>query len=213
MSDIIEQEQSPTAASTSTPSTPPETAAASPTARPAHVKKPTKGRIFRRTGYTRAIIEGILIFAAYRLLVMVPANDWPGGAALIGMMCLLLLLHFAPPVWAAMRVVSTKREKMSRRFWKMGPILAGLCLLLDIVVALGLGQPDPLIGPDGKGPVWQRLTESGAAHLSLGTFTVNALSTLAFLVIYFTIAVVCTRLANGGMLRFTMPAGNGRVTL
>jgi hypothetical protein len=24
---------------------------------------------------------------------------------------------------------------------------------------------------------------------------------------------VCTRLANGGFLRFTMPAGNGRVTL
>ena len=210
MSDIIEQEQSSTL---STASTTPEAAAASLTARPARVKKPAKGRVFRRTGYTRAIIEGIVIFAAYRLLVMVPANDWPGGAALIGMMCLLLLLHFAPPVWAAMRVVSTKREKMSRRFWKMGPILAGLCLLLDVAAALGLGQPNPLIGSDGKGPVWQRLTESGAAHLSLGTFAVNELSTLAFLVIYFTIAVVCTRLANGGFLRFTMPAGDGRVTL
>ena len=138
MSDIIEQEQSPTPATTPTPATPPETAAVSPLARPPRVKKPAKGRVFRRTGYTRAIIEGIFIFAAYRLLVMVPANDWPGGAALIGMMCLLLLLHFAPPVWAAMRVVSTKREKMSRRFWKMGPVLAGLCLLLDIVAALAL---------------------------------------------------------------------------
>jgi hypothetical protein len=33
------------------------------------------------------------------------------------------------------------------------------------------------------------------------------------LLVYYTIAVVCTRLANGGFMRFTMPAGNGRVTL
>ncbi|HEU5198102.1 MAG TPA: hypothetical protein VFU32_00620 [Ktedonobacterales bacterium] len=213
MSDIIEQEPSSTAAATSPSATTPETAAAAPIVRPPHVKKPTRGRIFRRTGYTRAIIEGIVIFAAYRLLTMVPPNDWPNGAALIGIICLLLVLQFAPPVWAAKRVVSTRREKMSRRFWKMGPMLAVLCWLVDVVVTLGLGNKDPLIGPDGKGAVWQRLTESGAAHLSLGTFAVNELGWLAFLVIYFTIAVVCTRLANGGMLRFTMPAGNGRVTL
>ncbi len=213
MSDIIEQEPSSTIAATSPSEAMPETAAASSTARPAHVKKPARGRIFRRTGYTRAIIEGIIIFAAYRLLIMVPANTWPGGAALIGIICLLLVLQFAPPVWAAKRVVSTRREKMSKRFWKMGPILAVLCWLVDVAVTLGLGNKDLLIGPDGKGPVWQRLTESGAAHLSLGTFAVNELGWLAFLVIYFTIAVVCTRLANGGMLRFTMPAGNGRVTL
>ena len=213
MSDIIEQEPSSTTTTTSPASTMPETAAASPIARTPRVKKPAKGRVFRRTGYTRAIIEGVVIFAAYRLLVMVPANDWPGSAALIAMMCLLLVLEFAPPIWAAKRVVSTKREKMSKRFWKMGPALAVLCWLVDVAVTLGLGNKDLLIGPDGKGPVWQRLTESGAAHLSLGTFAANELSWLAFLVIYFTIAVVCTRLANGGMLRFTMPAGNGRVTL
>ena len=213
MSDITEQEQSSTIAAPSPAAITPETAATSSTVRPAHARKPAKGRIFRRTGYAHAIIEGMIIFAVYRLLIMVPANDWPGGAALIGMMCLLLLLHFAPPVWAAMRVISTKREKMSRRFWKMGPILAGLCLLADVAVSLGLGQPNPLIGPDGKGPVWQRLAEPGAAHLTWGAFAINELSMLAFLVIYFTIAVVCTRLANGGFLRFTMPAGNGRVTL
>ena len=212
MSDIIEQEPSPTTAPTSAASTP-ERAAASSTARPAHVKKPAKGRIFRRTGYTRAIIEGIVIFAAYRLLKMVPANDWPGGAALISVMCLLLVLEFAPPIWAAMRVVSTRREKMSKRFWKMGPMLAVLCWLVDVAITLGLGNTGTLIGPDGKGPVWARFSAGGAAHLSVGTFLFNELGWLAFLVIYFTIAVVCTRLANGGFLRFTMPAGNGRVTL
>jgi hypothetical protein len=191
----------------------PETAAAPKAVHAGGHKKPAKGRIFRRTGYTRAILEGVIIFTAYRLLMMVSANTWPGGAILIGVLLLLLVLHFLPPIWAAMRVVSTKREKMSRRFWKMGPILAGLCMLVELGVTLGLGNTSALIGPDGKGSVWAQLTASGAGHLSLGTFLINELGTLAFLVIYFTIAVVCTRLANGGFMRFTMPAGNGRVTL
>src|SRR5579883_2473266 len=130
--------------------TPPAAATPAPAA---HLsKKPAKGRIFRRTGYTRAIGEGVVIFAAFRLLEMVPLNFWP-GATIIAVFFLLLILQFSPPVWAASRVFSTKREKMSRRFWKMGPMLAGLCMLVDLAVALGLGQAGPLAGPDGKGPV------------------------------------------------------------
>ncbi|HLW01465.1 MAG TPA: hypothetical protein VKT82_22605 [Ktedonobacterales bacterium] len=175
-------------------------------------RQPAKGRVFRRTSYARAIIEGVVIFAAFRLLDMVSINTWP-GAALIAFFFLLLLLQFSPPVWAAMRVVSTKREKMSGRFWKMGPMLAGLCFLVDLAVTLTLGNAGLFGGPDGNGPVWARLA-SGAAHpLSWGAFIGNEIGSAAFLLIYFTIAVICTRLANGGFLRFTMPAGNGRVTL
>jgi hypothetical protein len=39
------------------------------------------------------------------------------------------------------------------------------------------------------------------------------LMTAALLFALFTLAVVCTRLAQGGFLRFTMPAGGNRVTL
>jgi hypothetical protein len=48
---------------------------------------------------------------------------------------------------------------------------------------------------------------------SPGDFARGEAILLFALVVYFTIAVVCTRLANGGFMRFTMPAGNGRVTL
>ncbi len=196
---------------------PPEAAPAAgpeapaPVRRP-HPKKPAKGRVFRRTSYRRALMEGALIYAAFRLLQMVPLN-WLSDAAVIALILLLLVLRFLPPVWAAARVVSTKREKMSARFWKMGPILAGLCLLVDSAVALGLGEPVFPAGPDGYGPVWARL-QHGAAHpLSWGAFALDETKTLFFLLIYFTIAVICTRLANGGFLRFTMPGGDGRVTL
>lgn len=186
---------------------------ASAPARAPHVrKKPAKGRVFRRTSYLRAIIEGIVIYAAFRLLEMIPINTWP-GAAIIAFFFLLLVLHFSPPVWAAMRVVSTKREKMSARFWKMGPILAGLCFLVDVAVTLVLGDAAALGGPDGNGPVWARLMPGAAHPLTWAAFISNEVGSAAFLLIYFTIAVICTRLANGGFLRFTMPAGNGRVTL
>jgi hypothetical protein len=174
-------------------------------------KKPARGRVFRRTSYLRAVIEGVMIYTAFRLLEMISSRTWP-GAALIAFFFLLLLLQFSPPVWAAMRVVSTKREKMSARFWKMGPILAGLCFLVDLAVTLGLGGAI-LGGPDGNGPVWARLMPGTAHPLTWAAFIGNEVSSAAFLLIYFTIAVICTRLANGGFLRFTMPAGNGRVTL
>ena len=175
-------------------------------------KKPAKGRVFRRTSYTRAIIEGVGIFAASRLLEMVPRSAWPGGL-IIAFFFLILVLQFFSPVWAAMRVVSTKREKMSTRFWKMGPMLAALCLLVDVAVTLGLGSANLLAGPDGYGPAWARFAPGAAHPLSVASFVGNEVGYAIFLLIYFTIAVVCTRLANGGFLRFTMPAGNGRVTL
>ena len=189
------------------------TPAAAPATPATHIpKKPTKGRVFRRTSYSRAVIEGVIIFAAFRLLEMLPRTTWDGGV-LIVFFFLLLVLEFFSPVWAASRVVSTKREKMSRRFWKMGPILAGFCLLVDVVVTLGLGSASLLFGPDGNGPAWARFMPGAAHPLSVGSFVTNELGYAAFLLIYFLIAVVCTRLANGGFMRFTMPAGNGRVTL
>lgn len=189
-----------------------ETSTPKPAPRHPVRKKPAKGRIFPRTGYTRAVIEGIVIFTSFRLLEMAPLNIWP-GATVIAVLSLLLLLHFSPPVWAAMRVYSTKREKMSRRFWKMGPILAGVCILIDLAVTLAWGQAGFPTGPDGNGPVLARLLPGAAHPLSVGAFLLGELGTAAFLLVYFTIAVICTRLANGGFLRFTMPGGDGRVTL
>jgi hypothetical protein len=187
-------------------------AAAPAVAVPRPPKKPTKGRIFRRTSYAQAVIEGVIIFAAYRLLEMLSRTTWD-GIILILFFFLLLVLEFLPPVWAASRVVSTKREKMSKRFWKMGPILAGLCILVDVGVTLWLGNASLLLGPDGNGSVWARL-QPGAAHpLTWAGVVTNEIGFAVFLLIYFVIAVVSTRLANGGFMRFTMPSGNGRVTL
>ena len=58
-----------------------------------------------------------------------------------------------------------------------------------------------------------RFGASGSTHLAITDFLVSMLARLVIFAVYYTIAVVCTRLANGGFMRFTMPAGKGRVTL
>lgn len=167
--------------------------------------------LWRRTTMRRAIVEGVAIFAAGRLLAMVPVDVWPAMAFPLVLIA-RLVLSFSPPVWAAARVVSTKREKMSRRFWKLGPALALWCTLADAAVALVLGEFNLLGGPADP-PDLTRFGLHGAHALAPSSFLAGEGLTFALLAIYFTIAVVCTRLANGGFLRFTMPAGDGRVTL
>ena len=167
--------------------------------------------MFRKTTMRRAIIEGVMIFVAGRLLGLVPIVFWP---PLLFPLVLVLrtLLFIAPPVWTAMRVKSTKREKMSRRFWRLGPTLAVLCIAADVVIALTLGEATLWGGAAGP-PDIVRFGAAGAAHLAIGDFLLSTLERLVIFAVYYTIAVVCTRLANGGFLRFTMPAGKGRVTL
>ncbi len=170
-----------------------------------------RGIVFRRTTMRRAVAEGMAIFVAGRLLAMVAPGFWPPALFPLALVA-QLALTFSPPVWAALRVVSTRREKMSRRFWRLGPQLAVLCTAADVAVSLAWGEARPLGGPAGP-PDALRLVQPGPAHLALATLALDQLLWLGILAIYFTIAVVCTRLANGGFLRFTMPAGNGRVTL
>ena len=64
-----------------------------------------------------------------------------------------------------------------------------------------------------QGPAIWRLFTSGQSHLGLLQFGVYELRSAALLFSFFTLTVVCTRLAQGGFLRFTMPAGGNRVTL
>ena len=170
--------------------------------------------MFRRTTMRRAMSEAVVIYIVGQLLAMISPGIWPAfldPVVLPVSWIVRLALIISPPVWAAMRVVSTRREKMSRRFWWLGPRLAIFCTLAGALVALLFGESGAF-GPT-SGPDIARFFAHGRDALSPGAFIVGQLVTFSLLLIYFTIAVVCTRLANGGFLRFTMPAGRGRVTL
>lgn len=167
--------------------------------------------LWQRTTYRRALLEALALFALWRLLELVPLTFWPGTLfplILLG----LLVLRFSPPVWATMRVIATRRERLSRRFLTLSLWLAAACTVADVVVALFLGDPAQPFGGPSFGPDILRFNAK-AHHLSVAGFIGAEILTFGFLAIAYTIAVICTRLAQGGFLRFTMPSGNGRVTL
>ncbi len=168
--------------------------------------------MFNKTSYRQGVIEGIILFTLGRLGSLITPTiflDWLYVA--VPLIFLVLQFLFAP-VWATRRIESTKRERLSKRFLLLGPRLAALCFGVDLVITLVFGLPVNLFGVQ-QGPALWRLTTHGANHLALADFGVYELKTAALLFALFTLSVVCTRLAMGGFLRFTMPAGGNRVTL
>ncbi|GCF10439.1 hypothetical protein [Dictyobacter arantiisoli] len=165
-----------------------------------------------KVSYRRGIIEGLIVYALGRLGALITPAVFPDWTFVAVPLLFIIFQYILPPVWATRRVTSTKREKMSKRFWWLGPRLAALCLIFDILISLFCGLPLTMFDVQ-QGPVLLRLFASGASHISLLGYALIELRTAAFLFVFYTIAVVCTRLAGSPFLRFTMPAGGDRVTL
>jgi hypothetical protein len=172
--------------------------------------------MFNKTSYRRGVIEGITLFTLGRLGMLVDPTIFPDWTY-VAIPLLFVACQYLTPVWVTRRIAATKRERLSKRFWLLGPYLAALCLGIDLLITFALGFParGPISGwvPSGSGPALLRLFSNGAGHLSVNDLGLYTLITGAFLLALFTLAVVCTRLAQGGFLRFTMPAGGNRVTL
>ncbi len=167
--------------------------------------------LWRRVSYRRALVEGLAFFTAWRLLYLVPVPFWPSGIFPL-ILLILLALRISPPIWSTLRVIAPRREKMSVRFMKMSAILALGATGIDMLINLFIGEAmDPFGGP-ASGPDIQRLLAK-SNPLPLGTFALHTVEVFGGLLVYYFIAVICVRLAQGGFLRFTMPSGDGRVTL
>ncbi|GHO85420.1 hypothetical protein [Dictyobacter formicarum] len=168
--------------------------------------------LFNKVSYRRGIIEGVIIYAIGRLGALITPAFFPDWMFVAVPLLFLVFQYILPPVWAARRMTSTKRERLSKRFWLLGPRIAAICFGLDVVISLFCGLPLTMFEVQ-QGPVVLRLFASGASHLTIPGYLFYELRTAVFLFVFYTIAVVCTRLAGGGFLRFTMPAGGNRVTL
>ncbi len=169
--------------------------------------------LWNKTTYRRGVVEGIVIYTLGRLGALISPEVFPDWVYVAAPLLFLFLLYLLGPVWATRRITSTKRERLSKRFWLLGPRMAALCLGIDFVITLALGMPVNALGGVQQGPALWRLFISGANHLSIADLCISELKTAALLFALFTLDVICTRLAMGGFLRFTMPAGGNRVTL
>src|SRR5690348_14707428 len=169
--------------------------------------------MFNKVSYRRGVIEGVILYTLGRLGALITPAIFPGWLFVLAPLLFLLLQFLIAPFWATRRIKSTKRERLSKRFWLLGPQMAAICFCIDLVVSLAVGLALFTFEETQQGPAIWRLFTSGQSHLSLLQFGVYELRSAALLFSFFTLTVVCTRLAQGGFLRFTMPAGGNRVTL
>ena len=169
--------------------------------------------MFNKISYRRGVIEGIIIYTLGRLGSLVSPVVFPDWTYVAAPSLFLVLQYLLAAVWATQRITSTKRERLSKRFLLLGPLLAAFCLAGDILISLAAGLPVNPLGGTQQGPALLRMLTPGANHLALSDFALYEAKTAAFLLAFFTLEVICTRLAQGGFLRFTMPAGGNRVTL
>lgn len=169
--------------------------------------------MFNKVSYRRGVIEGLVLFTLGRLGALINPVIFPDWTYVAAPLLFLVLQFLLAPFWATRRIASTKRERLSKRFWLLGMRLAALCFLLDLLITLSLGLPVNTLGGVQLGPALVRLFSNGTSHLTWADLGLYELKTAALLLALHTLCVICTRLAIGGFLRFTMPAGGNRVTL
>jgi hypothetical protein len=170
--------------------------------------------MFNKVSYRRGVIEGVILYTLGRLGALITPTAFPDWVIVAAPLCFLLLQFLLAPFWAVRRIEQWgKRERLSRRFWLLGPRLAALCLGIDILLSLIAGMAIYTFDGVQRGPVVLRFFSAGVAHLTFADYALYELKNSAALFALFTLTVVCTRLAQNGFLRFTMPAGGNRVTL
>jgi hypothetical protein len=169
--------------------------------------------MFNKTTYRRGVIEGVILYTLGRLGALITPAFFPGWLFIAAPLLFLAFQYLIAPLWATRRIQSTKRERLSKRFWLLGPRMAAICFGIDLFITLTIGLALNTFTDVQRGPALWRLFQSGANHLTLLDLGLYELKSAALLLSFFTLTVICTRLAQGGFLRFTMPAGGNRVTL
>ena len=169
--------------------------------------------MFTKVSYRRGVIEGVILYTLGRLGALITPAFFPDWLYVVAPLLFLMLQFLVAPYWATRRIQSTKRERLSKRFWLLGPRMAAICFCVDVLISLIIGLALFTFSGVQQGPVLGRFFTNGTNHLSLLDFGIYELRSAVLLLSFFTLTVVCTRLAQGGFLRFTMPAGGNRVTL
>jgi len=168
--------------------------------------------MFNRVASRRGLVEGVVIYTLGRLGALITPAVFPDWLFVAVPLLFLACQYLFPAFWATRRIASTKRERLSKRFWLLGLQMAAICLAIDLLISLSCGMPVGQYGVQ-EGPVLLRMQAGSAHHLSLLEFGLSELRMAALLFAFFPMIVICTRLAQGGFLRFTMPSGGNRITL
>src|SRR5579859_5419356 len=125
--------------------------------------------MFNKVSYRRGVLEGVILYTLGRLGALISPAFFPDWTYVAAPLLFLVLQYLIGPFWATRRITSSKRERLSRRFWLLGPLLAALCFGIDLLVSLTLGMATGSTGTQ-EGPVLLRLLTGGVHHLSFTDF-------------------------------------------
>src|SRR2546430_17288898 len=103
-------------------------------------------RMFNKTTYRRGVTEGVILYTLGRLGALITPAFFPGWLYVAAPLLFLTLQYLLGPFWATRRIASTKRERLSKRFWLLGLLMAALCLSIDIIISLAFGLPIKALG-------------------------------------------------------------------
>src|ERR1700736_958274 len=95
--------------------------------------------MFNKTSYRRGVIEGIILYTLGRLGALITPAVFPGWLFIAAPLLFLALQYLIAPLWATRRIQSTKRERLSKRFWLLGPRAAPIRYSLDLFDSPAIG--------------------------------------------------------------------------
>src|SRR2546430_14081152 len=95
--------------------------------------------MFNKVSYRRGVIEGVVLYTLGRLGALITPAIFPDWLYVAVPLLFLVFQYLLGPFWATRRIVSTRRERLSKRFWLLGPRMAAICLGIDIVISLTCG--------------------------------------------------------------------------
>src|SRR5260370_2497718 len=110
--------------------------------------------MFNKVSYRRGVIEGVVLYTLGRLGALITPAFFPGWVYVAAPLLFLVLQFLAGPLGATRRIQSTRPERLSKRFWLLGPRLSALCFCIGLFISLTMGLANLPFSSDRRVPHW-----------------------------------------------------------
>src|SRR5579859_5751624 len=121
--------------------------------------------MFNKVSYRRGVVEGVILYTLGRLGALITPAFFPDWLYVAVPLFFLVFEYILGPVWATRRIASTRRERLSKRFWLLGPCMAAICFGIDLFISLTMGLAIYTFGGKQQGPALWRFLVRGPNHL------------------------------------------------
>src|SRR5439155_26376986 len=97
--------------------------------------------MFNKVSYRRGVIEGVVLYTLGRLGALITPAIFPDWLYVAVPLLFLVFQYLLGPFWSTRRIVSTRRERHSKRIGLLGPRMAAICLGINLDISHTCGLP------------------------------------------------------------------------